>query len=162
MESAVKENMAHGVLTNVQVNHLRGKIAKQTKEHVKESSETEEKTVTKTLVKPDFETIISETVNMEGTNVKAVIGARGDRIHKIREVTGVRRVDLNEDGKTFVVIGTVQQVEAARNLMTDIVSGRLEGVGETCVVTQFLTSRSRDIIGPHGRMVKRIQDTTRT
>ena len=93
LESAVKENMARGVLTNVQVNHLRVKIAKQTKEHVKESSETEEKTVTKTLVKPDFETIISETVNMEGTNVKAVIGPRGDRIHKIREVTGVRRVD---------------------------------------------------------------------
>ena len=110
----------------------------------------------------NLEKIIKDTINMEGANVKAVIGPRGDRVSRIREITGVKKVELNPDQKTFTVTGTVPQIEAAKNLMTEIVSGRLEGVAETSAVTQFLTSRSRDIIGPKGRMVNKIQETTRT
>ena len=42
LESAVKDSTARGVLTNVQVNHLRDKVAQKTKERVAVSPETEE------------------------------------------------------------------------------------------------------------------------
>ena len=38
-------------------------------------------------------------------NVKAVIGPHGDRINKIKKMTGVKQIELNEDVKTFTVVG---------------------------------------------------------
>ena len=172
MEKIMHENVGRNVLTNVHVNRLRERFdqapkdpVKKTDEQVKSEDETKEedvnlRTVKKVSLHP--EAIVSEQVNIESENVKAIIGPRGDRINKIRETTGVKRVELNEDVKTFTVIGTAEQIQAAKILMKDIAAGHLEGLQETSVITQFSTSKTRDIIGPQGETVKKIQEVTRT
>ena len=171
LNSQVNENIGRSVLLSVKVNRIQDRLAeeKSVKEVDKQSKKTvaeEEKTVNQKGVKdsgqvnPDA--IVSELVNIEGENVKVIIGPRGDRVNKIRENTGVQKIELNGDVKTFTVIGTAAQIQAARALMTEIAAGRLEGVQEISVITQFDSSRCRDIIGPKGSTVRRIQDNTRT
>jgi transcription antitermination factor NusA-like protein len=166
MERLLDENFGRSVLTNIRVNRLREQLGREQKdpvttpsEQVKDEANDEDvnlKAVRRASLHP--EAIVSELVNIESQNVKAIIGPRGDRINKIRETTGVKRVDLNGDVKTFTVIGTAEQIQAARILMKDIAAGRLEGVQETSVTIQVSTSRCRDIIGPQGKTVKKIQE----
>ena len=151
MDKLLNENIGRNVLINVHVNRLRERFerdqkdpVKTTGDHVKSEDEVKDedvnmKNVKKVSLHP--EAIVSEQVNIDSGNVKAIIGPRGDRINKIRETTGVKRVELNEDVKTFTVIGTAEQIQAAKILMKDIAAGHLEGLQETSVVTQFSTSK---------------------
>ena len=106
--------------------------------------------------------IVSEQFNIPVGNVKAVIGPHGDRINKIKEMTKVKQIELNDDVKTFTIVGTEGQVKAAKQLMKDIIEGRLEAIQETTVTTQFSSKKIREVIGPKGSIIKMIHDVTRT
>ena len=90
---------------------------------------------------------------------KAIIGPRGDRVSKIRELTGVTRIVLGFDRK-FLVRGTDEQRTKAKKLMKDVAKGRVDSIGERKAVIQFEAHKARDVIGPKGQTVKRIQGVT--
>ena len=112
--------------------------------------------------KTNMDPIVCEQFNIPTGNVKAVIGPHGDRINKIKEKTKVKQIELNDDVKTFTIVGTEEQVKAAKQLMTDIIEGRLEAIQETTITTQFSSTKIREVIGPKGSIVKMTQDVTRT
>ena len=80
---------------------------KKAEDKINQGTQTEEQMVNEAPTELNLEKIINDTFNMEGANVKAVIGPRGDRVSRIREITGVKKVELNQDRMTFTVIGTV-------------------------------------------------------
>ena len=103
--------------------------------------------------------VSDEFATVEEGCVKAIIGPRGDRVSKIRELTGVTKIDLGFDQK-FLVRGTDEQRTEAKKLLKEVAEGRFESIGEGKAVIQFEASKARDVIGPRGQTVKRIQGVT--
>ena len=91
--------------------------------------------------------------------VKAIMGPRGDKVSKIRELTGVTRIDLGFHQKVLVR-GTDEQRGKAKKLMKEVAEGLLDSIGKKKAVIQFEASKARDVIGPRGQTVKRIQGVT--
>ena len=79
LERLVNESMGRGILTDVKINRLRSQVAKKA---IDQSTQTEEQMVNEEPVESNLEKIINDTFNMEGANVKAVIGPRGDRVNR--------------------------------------------------------------------------------
>ena len=142
--------------TTLTVNESAKSVISSSEDWSSTSGESNQKEKTKT------DPIVSEQFNIPVGNVKAVIGPHGDRINKIKEMTKVKQIELNDDVKTFTIVGTEGQVKAAKQLMKDIIEGRLEAIQETTVTTQFSSKKIREVIGPKGSIIKMIQDVTRT
>ena len=110
VDQQATEAVGRSVLTNVRVNHVIARLdtlntaSTQVKTtSVEDVTGSEQKSdnnipVNHTGVSDEFVTIA------EGC-VKAIIGPKGDRVSKIRELTGVTRIDLGFDQK-FLVRGT--------------------------------------------------------
>ena len=152
------------MLTNVRVNHVvaRSEASSTASTQVKtaraeEVTGSEQKSNNNTLV--NQARVSDEFVKVEEGCVKAIIGPRGDRVSKIRELTGVTRIDLGFDQK-FLVRGTDEQRTEAKKLMKEVAECRLDSIRERKAVTQFEASKSRDVIGPRGQTGKRIQGVT--
>ena len=164
VDQQATEAVGRSVLTNVRVNHVIARLdtlstaSTQVKTtRVEDVTGSEQKSdnnipVNHTGVSEEFVTIA------EGC-VKAIIGPRGDRVSKIRELTGVTRIDLGFDQK-FLVRGTDEQRAKAKKLRKEVAEGLLDGIGERKAVLQLEASKARDVIGPRGQTVKRIQGVT--
>ena len=102
VEQQATEAVGRSVLTNVRVNNVvtRLDVLSTTSTQVeatslKEVTGSEHKNNNNIPVSPTE--VSDEFVTVEEGCVKAIIGPRGDRVSKIRELTGVTRIDLGFD-----------------------------------------------------------------
>ena len=164
VDQQATEAVGRSVLTNVRVNHVIARLdtlstaSTQVKTtRVENVTGSEQKSDNNIPVNPTG--VSDEFVTIAEGCVKAIIGPKGDRVSKIRELTGVTRIDLGFDQK-FLVRGTDEQRTEAKKLMKEVAEGRLDSIGEKKAVIQFESSKARDVIGPRGQTVKRIQGVT--
>ena len=81
---------------------------------------------------------------------------------KIKELSGIKRLDLKSDYQAFEITGSEETIKEAIRIIQEVLNGNLECIGEKSVKINVPTTVVRNFIGLKGRNIKQLQIKTET
>ena len=88
-----------------------------------------------------------------------IIGLKGSNIRAIKSRTGVRRISTHDEklNTTVRVMGSVQSVDAAMDMIKSIMGGNVQVIGLCVEHVEIDSFKVQELIGPRGRTIKGMQ-----